>query len=252
MKVSIIMLTYNAPLYVNHSIKGIKRYTEGVDYELIVYDNASNNKTKEILKKLNENGYIDKLVFSEINYYFVGGNNRAVGYASEDAEYVLLLNSDIEIRNTKWLDSILKVHKRGITACQVCDEKDNRPDGWCLLVDKDLYLKYKLDEKRFTWFFSIADFGSRIMSDGYSVQSIRKYSNVIKHFGGASEISREVACVSNGMASDVSNWYPHKCEVVEYLDTSDGKSVISFFSCLNFFFKSYKIMKHILYKLRHL
>lgn len=52
MKVSIIMLTYNAPVYVRHSIKSVKNNTIGVDYELIVYDNASSNKTKRVLNTL--------------------------------------------------------------------------------------------------------------------------------------------------------------------------------------------------------
>ena len=78
MKVSIIMLTYNAPVYVRHSIKSVKNNTIGVDYELIVYDNASSNKTKRVLNTLYRDGWIDRLFFFDKNYYFVGGNNRAV------------------------------------------------------------------------------------------------------------------------------------------------------------------------------
>lgn len=224
-KISIVMLTYNAPLYVKHSIMSVKKHTVGVEYELIVCDNHSGAKTKRMLEKLYKDGWIDKLFFFDKNYYFVAGNNRAMQYVAEDSAYILLLNSDIEIRNNEWLKKILDVHKRGITACQVCDEKDKRPDGWCLLVDKDIYMKNKLDEEHFTWFFSIADFGSRIMKLGYSVQSIRNYRQFIIHFGGASEINNDVAKAAIGCKAEVGNWYPHECDVLERLDLNSANEV---------------------------
>lgn len=247
MKVSIIMLTYNAPVYVRHSIKSVKNNTIGVDYELIVYDNASSNKTKRVLNTLYRDGWIDRLFFSDKNYYFVGGNNRAVMKSSEDAEFILLLNSDIEIRNKKWLSSLLEVHKRGITACQVCDEYDLRPDGWCLLVDKDIYNNLKLDEKRFTWYFSIADFASRVMNAGYSVQSIRNYKHAICHFGGASEISTSVAVSSLKSGENVSDWFPHRCNVIDVLNVPQTENVKSYFEIINIFLKIQKRIKRILH-----
>lgn len=109
----------------------------------------------------------------------------------------------------------MEVHKRGITACQVCDEYDLRPDGWCLLVDKDIYNNLKLDEKRFTWYFSIADFASRVKNAGYSIQSIRNYKYVICHFGGASEISTSVALSSLKSGENVCDWFPHRCDLID-------------------------------------
>lgn len=49
---------------------------------------------------------------------------------------------------------MVEVHQRGITACQVCSDIDYRSDGWCLLVDKDIYLAHDLDEENFTWYCS--------------------------------------------------------------------------------------------------
>lgn len=243
MKISIIMLTYNAPIYVEHSIKSVKNNTKDVDYELIVYDNASSEKTKKVLKKLYSQGMIDKLFFSDKNYYFVGGNNRAVRNVSVDSNYILLLNSDIEIRNRKWLSALLDIHKRGITACQVCDEYDLRPDGWCLLVDRDIYEKLKLNEEKFTWYFSIADFASRVMKTGYSVQSIRNYEHAIRHFGGASEISTSVAMSSLKAGENVRDWFPHKCEVVNMLSVPEQENIKSFFGIANIFLKIQKKVK---------
>lgn len=218
MKISIIMLTYNAPKYVEHSIKTVRAGTEGVDYELVVYDNHSSVQTVNLLNKLKGQGYIDKLILSDENYYFVGGNNRAVRCSADDSDYILLLNSDVEIRNSQWLKKIVDSHERGITACQVCSKTDNRPDGWCLLVDRDIYLDHNLDEDKFTWYYSIADFGSRVMRSGYSVQTIRKYDNFIKHFGGMSEAPKTLTGLNASYATEVDKWYPHPCVVIDQLD----------------------------------
>lgn len=50
MKISIVMLTYNAPKYVEHSIKTVRNGTLELNYELIVYDNHSSAKTVDLLK----------------------------------------------------------------------------------------------------------------------------------------------------------------------------------------------------------
>lgn len=47
--ISIVMLTFNAPIYVSHTIKTLAK-TEGVDYELVVLDNASDEPTKMFSK----------------------------------------------------------------------------------------------------------------------------------------------------------------------------------------------------------
>lgn len=55
-KVSILMLTHNAPLYVLKSILSLRNRTDGVDYELVVVDNHSKIVTKYILQKLSSAG----------------------------------------------------------------------------------------------------------------------------------------------------------------------------------------------------
>ena len=46
--ISIIMLSYNAPAYTKHSLKTL-RFTEGVEYEVIVLDNNSKDKSKTMV-----------------------------------------------------------------------------------------------------------------------------------------------------------------------------------------------------------
>lgn len=184
-------------------------------------------------------------MLSDKNYFFVGGNNRAVKYVAEESDYIVLLNSDIEIRNSQWLKKIVEIHQRGITACQICSEADNRPDGWCLLVDRDIYLNHKLDEKRFTWYYSIADFGSRVMCSGYSVQTIKNYDNFIRHFGGMSEAPEDLTSFNSDCISEVDKWYPKPCIVIDHLDMEDKFCLKPdlLFNVYNFSHKVYRRIK---------
>lgn len=249
-KVSIIMLTYNAPQYVRHSIETLQ-YTEYYDFELIVYDNNSQSVTRELLKSYEKKGLIDRLVLANNNSLFCGGNNRAAKYASQDSQYLLLLNSDVEIRNRKWLLEMMRVHKRGLTACQLCCEQDNRPDGWCVLIDRDLFDTYKLDEDRFIWAFSVADLCARLMKDGYSVQTIEKFDRFIHHFGGSSEVSRKVVDAQEDY--DVSSWFLHPCDIVE-LEHDESEDVLSSsaFSLYNSYSRLFRRVRRIPWKMRQL
>ena len=153
MKVSILMLTYNAPNYVKESIETVKRSTEEVEYELIVVDNASKFKTRHLLKKLHKERYIDKLFLNSENLLFAKGNNIASSFCSEDSDYILLLNSDICIKNPKWLKNLLAIHPTngGISAYGLVTYEPVRADGYCLLINRYIFDKYKLDDK-YAWF----------------------------------------------------------------------------------------------------
>ena len=108
--VSILMLTHNAPAYVENSIRTVARYTDGVAYELVVLDNASDEPTRSLLTALAAEGLIDKLRLLDRNSLFAEGNNLAAEMAASEASHFLLLNSDIEVRSADWLRHLLDVH----------------------------------------------------------------------------------------------------------------------------------------------
>lgn len=85
----------------------VYKNTHNCDYEVIVVDNASNNRTKRMLTKLLERGYINKLLFNSKNDLFAKGNNIAASLASSDSDYYLLLNSDVQINSSDWLQNLL-------------------------------------------------------------------------------------------------------------------------------------------------
>ena len=103
------MLTYNAPRYVKKSIVSLKKLTSNQNYELIVVDNDSKHPTVRTLYKLKSRGLVDKLYYNSNNDLFAKGNNIAARLASEDSDYYLLLNSDVEIKSPDWLDKLIEL-----------------------------------------------------------------------------------------------------------------------------------------------
>lgn len=243
-KISILMLTYNANKYVKHTLKTLKK-TKYSNYELIVYDNNSNEKLKNYLRKEKESGQIDKLYLSPVNNMFIKGNNEAFKLCDPSSDLVLLLNSDIEIRNENWLTELVKIHRKGITATHICSEIDYRPDGWCLLVDFDLFSKYKLDENKFKVYYSVADLCRKIMDDGLCVQTIRNYKNFINHFGGASGpfiMNGNVIKPDNENKDDdmINAWFSRKCDVLEEVKVTGSTKKYWIFNIYNIFVKGKK------------
>lgn len=183
-KVSILMLTHNAPRYVGLSIHTLVRFTRDVNYELVVVDNASGEPTKNLLRRLHREGLIQKLALLGYNSFFARGNNIAAGLAAEDSTQLLLLNSDVEIKDSNWLSNLLAVHKPGITAYGVV-ENPLRVDGYCLLVNAALYRQCMLDENH-QFYWAVTKFQARLLAQGYSVQGYAEHERYLHHFGGKS------------------------------------------------------------------
>lgn len=218
MKVSILMLTYNAPKYVKESILTLKENTKNVDYELIVLDNHSKFMTRRLLKKLEKKGLMDKLILSDKNLLFAKGNNVAFEAAS-DSEYILLLNSDVKINSSNWLETLLKIHPKegGISAFGVVDSEPIRADGYCLLIDKNLYEKYKLDET-YEWWWGVTKLESMVLKEGKKIVAVRNHEEFIHHYGGKSGKGYKNAKGMDADRNEVKKWFDNnKVEIIDRL-----------------------------------
>ena len=238
--ISIIMLSYNAPLYTKHSLMTLKK-TEGVEYEVIVLDNNSKENTKKMLKKMKDRGYIDKLIFEKENTLFARGNNIASLSCDKNSDYILLLNSDVEIRDKDWLKLLLDNHKRGATAYGVCQGNPHtRGDGYCFLIDKDLYLKYKLDEN-FEWWWSVTKLQAQLLKDGYEVCAIKNHNHLIYHYGGASGKGWMNSKGMNIEGEEVKKWFNKKD--ISIIETIEGNNLdYNKFGLINMYSKLRKIL----------
>lgn len=98
MKVSIIIVTYNTRQMTSECIDSIFEKTKGIDFEIILVDNASVDGSKEFFEKDSRIKYI----YSEKNLGFGKANN--LGYKIATGKYIFLLNSDTLLVNNALLE----------------------------------------------------------------------------------------------------------------------------------------------------
>jgi len=120
-KVSIIILTWNGLDYTKKCLKSLKENTVYSDYQVIVVDNGSKGDTIKYLESLE---WIT-LIKNERNLGFVRGNNVALNLIKDGD--VILMNNDIIIEQSDWLEKLMKTayseEKTGIVGCRLVNEK---------------------------------------------------------------------------------------------------------------------------------
>ena len=116
MKTAVVILNWNTAGYLKRWLPGLLASCDGLDAGVIVADNASMDGSLELLRS----GFPQvRVIELDYNYGFTGGYNRALG--SVDAEYFVLLNSDVDVPEgwlqplVDWMDS----HPE----CAVCGPK---------------------------------------------------------------------------------------------------------------------------------
>src|SRR3989304_9769073 len=101
MKISIIILTYNNLDLNKRCIESVLKYSDG-DFEIIIVDNASKDKTPDYLRTL-KNDKI-KVILNDENLGFSKGNN--LGAKAASGEILIFLNNDTEVTKD-WLTPII-------------------------------------------------------------------------------------------------------------------------------------------------
>lgn len=90
-KTAVVILNFNGEKMLQQFLPSVIKYTPENLADVIVADNASTDRSLEIL---NEQFPSVKTLVLDKNYGFAGGYNRAIEQI--DYEYILLLNSDVE------------------------------------------------------------------------------------------------------------------------------------------------------------
>ncbi|MEW6040506.1 MAG: glycosyltransferase family 2 protein, partial [Elusimicrobiota bacterium] len=103
--VSIVILNYNGKQYLNDCLKSVFDITfpEPDELEVILVDNASQDGSVEFIKN---NFPQVKLIYSNKNLGFAGGNNLGIKAAS--GKYIALLNNDTVITK-EWLKGPVEI-----------------------------------------------------------------------------------------------------------------------------------------------
>lgn len=115
-KVSVVILNWNGEAMLRRFLPSVCKFSEieQGDVEICVADNGSTDSSLALLK--NEFPSIRQIVFDK-NYGFAGGYNKALQLIN--AEYVVLLNSDVEV-TPRWLQPMVKYMDThpNVAACQ--------------------------------------------------------------------------------------------------------------------------------------
>jgi hypothetical protein len=92
MDLSIIIVNWNSVGYLQNCLERIRENTQGLQYEIIIVDNASYDGSKEMISEKYPNV---KFIQSNVNLGFAGGNN--LGYQYSTGRNLLFLNPDTEV-----------------------------------------------------------------------------------------------------------------------------------------------------------
>lgn len=114
MSTAIVILNWNGAKFLSMFLPVLLQHSNRDDVTIYVADNASTDGSRELLKTQFEKV---KTIVLDKNYGFAGGYNRAL--AQIDADYYLLLNSDVEVTEN-WLNPMLEFldANPSVAACQ--------------------------------------------------------------------------------------------------------------------------------------
>ncbi len=123
MKLSVVILHYQAEAFLHLNLKSVLRAVENLDAEIIVADNHS--KAFDLAKWQQDYPEVRFIRFDK-NLGFAAGNNRAVQMAQ--GEYIALVNPDVVVPENLF-EALLDFHstqkKAGITGVRLIDGSGN-------------------------------------------------------------------------------------------------------------------------------
>lgn len=114
MKVSVVILNWNGQDFLRQYLPLLVKYSNLPEVEVVVADNGSTDNSREVVEQ--EFPSVRYLQLDE-NYGFAEGYNQALKQI--EAEYYLLLNSDVEVTEN-WLEPLIEMMDAdsSIGACQ--------------------------------------------------------------------------------------------------------------------------------------
>ncbi len=126
---SIIIVNYNTKKLIKDCLQSIINKTKGIDYEIIVVDNASQDGSVEWLtKQVGKYSFI-KLVKNKKNLGFAPANNQGIKKAR--GQYILLLNSDTIVKDNLLAEMVawMEAHPKAGVVTAALINKDGSLQG---------------------------------------------------------------------------------------------------------------------------
>ncbi|MHB8539102.1 MAG: glycosyltransferase family 2 protein [Candidatus Dormibacteria bacterium] len=120
MELSIIFVNWNSVEYLRESLASIFEHTHGIQFEIIVVDNASPDGNVDALKRQ----FTDITVLkSSENLGFAGANN--LGFKHSSGKHILFLNPDTKVVNPAiniMLETLRSLPDGGIVGCKLLND----------------------------------------------------------------------------------------------------------------------------------
>ena len=111
-KVTAVILNYNSSSDCEKCISFLKKQNYD-DLGIIVVDNASNDDELSAIKKISDANSVD-LICNEVNKGFAAGNNVGLRAAVKDgAEWCLVINPDVELRDENYVSNVQGIYPVG-------------------------------------------------------------------------------------------------------------------------------------------
>lgn len=126
---SVVIVSYNTKELLKDCLGSIVKYTKGIDYEIVIVDNASTDGSVETIKKLQSQTSNLLLIINKKNLGFAKANNQ--GIKKSKGRYFLLLNSDTLIKDNVLGDMVSWMNKNkkvGVATCAL-KNKDGSLQG---------------------------------------------------------------------------------------------------------------------------
>lgn len=207
---AIIIVTHNSKALINDCLLSVFENLAEIKTEVIVFDNASIDGTKELIK---QKFSLVNLIESEQNLGFAKANNLAIKQAN--ASYIFLLNHDtIVLKNAflKMLDFIKKDKNIGILGPKLLNQdlsiqvqgsilgkhfwkarqatKTNFLRGAAWLIPNHIFKKIGLLDESFFFYNEDIDFCNRVKLFGYDI--IYYPQAEIVHLGSKTSFKKQI------------------------------------------------------------
>jgi len=169
MDLSIIVVSFNTKELLKQCLKSVFKQTKGINFEIIVIDNASIDRSPEIIQKESPKVVLIK---NKKNLGFAAANNQGIKLAR--GKYILLLNSDTVLKENslkKMVDWMEKNQRVGISSCQLVYQNGRlqgtggyfpnllRIFNWMFFIDdlpviKEIFKSFHPHEPKTSWLSS--------------------------------------------------------------------------------------------------
>lgn len=197
LKTSIVIVTFNTLDYVKKCVESVQKHTSR-DHEIIIVDNASQEPTRSFVSGLKSLPNF-KVILNQENRLWSPANNQGMKYASSDSEFILLLNSDVEIFKSNWIEALqepmIKWPNVGITGTQFNFDPVwptlGAIDGCCFMIRKTLIQEIGYLDEKYPWNGAGSVYTYNAWKKGWYYYHIDDDTLLI-HFGKRSRFSNNI------------------------------------------------------------